>query len=46
MTDDHQSHDDQAMLPIGWPVGRFGATMRAPVETVTYWDAWGTTRPR
>ncbi len=35
-----------AMLPIGWPVGRFGPVTRAPIETVTYWDAWGTTRTR
>lgn len=35
-----------AMLPIGYPVGRFGGVTRAPVETVTFWDAWGTTRPR
>jgi nitroreductase len=35
-----------AMIPIGWPVGRFGPVSRAPVETVTYWDRWGTSRPR
>jgi nitroreductase len=35
-----------ALIPIGWPVGRFGPVTRAPVETVTYWDAWGTTKPR
>ena len=35
-----------AMLPIGYPVGRFGPVARAPVETVTFWDAWGTTRAR
>jgi nitroreductase len=35
-----------AMIPIGHPVGRFGPTTRAPVETVTFWDAWGTIRPR
>jgi len=38
--------DTVAMLPIGWPVGKFGPVSRAPVETVTYWDAWGTTRSR
>jgi len=35
-----------AMLPIGHPVGRFGPTTRTPVETVTFWDTWGTTRSR
>jgi nitroreductase len=35
-----------AMLPIGHPVGRFGPVARAPVETVTFWDQWGATRPR
>jgi nitroreductase len=35
-----------ALVPIGWPVGRFGAVTRAPVETVTYWDEWGKTRGR
>ena len=35
-----------ALIPIGWPIGRFGPTTRAPIETVTYWDRWGTIRPR
>lgn len=35
-----------AMLPIGYPVGRFGPTTRSPVETVTLWGACGTTRRR
>jgi len=35
------------LLPIGWPLGRFGPTgNRAPVETVTYWDRWGASRQR
>ena len=38
--------DTVALIPIGWPVGKFGPVTRAPVDTVTYWDAWGTTRPR
>ena len=32
--------DTVAMLPIGWPVGKFGPVSRAPVETVTYWNRW------
>ena len=35
-----------ALIPIGWPVGRFGPTSRAPVETLTYFDTWGTSRSR
>jgi nitroreductase len=38
--------DTVALLPIGWPVGKFGPVSRAPVETVTYWDRWGTSRSR
>ncbi len=33
-----------ALLPIGWPVGRFGEGPRLPVEAVTYWDEWGAKR--
>jgi nitroreductase len=35
-----------ALVPIGWPVGRFGPTSRAPVETLTYFDTWGRARAR
>jgi len=35
-----------ALVPVGWPVGTFGPVTRAPIETVTFWDAWGTTRTR
>ena len=38
--------DTVALLPIGWPVGKFGPVSRATVETVTYWDRWGTSRSR
>jgi nitroreductase len=30
-----------ALLPIGYPMGRFGPTTRLPVGEVTYWDRWG-----
>jgi nitroreductase len=33
-----------ALIPIGWPVGKFGAGPRKPVEEVTYWDEWGRKR--
>jgi len=35
-----------ALLPIGFPVGRYGPTRRRPVQEVTYWDRWGVTRQR
>jgi len=30
-----------AILPIGWPMGRFGPVGRGPLETITYLDNWG-----
>ena len=30
-----------ALIPVGWPVGKFGAGPRRPIEEVTYWDQWG-----
>ena len=38
--------ETMAMIPIGWPKGKFGAPSRLPVEKVTYWDGWGQTRSR
>ena len=36
-----------AVIPVGYPDGqRFGPTTRKPVDTVTYWDTWGTTKQR
>jgi nitroreductase len=35
-----------AMLPIGYPVGRFGPTKRLPAEDVTFWDGWNQRRAR
>lgn len=29
-----------AMIPIGYPLGRFGPTRRLPVEGVIGWDGW------
>lgn len=31
-----------AMIPIGYPMGRFGPLSRLPVEQVTFRDRWGT----
>lgn len=30
-----------AILPIGWPRGKFGAVRRAPLAEVVYQDRWG-----
>ncbi|HEU4759833.1 MAG TPA: nitroreductase family protein [Dehalococcoidia bacterium] len=38
--------DTLALIPLGWPRGKFGAGERLPVEKVTYWDKWGATRER
>jgi nitroreductase len=37
--------DTAALIPVGWPRGKFGAGPRQPVEAVTYWDRWGAKRP-
>lgn len=34
-----------AMIPVGYPTGRWGEPTRRPVEDVTYWDGWRSTRP-
>lgn len=30
-----------AIIPIGWPMGKFGPTRRAPLEDVIFLDKWG-----
>ena len=30
-----------AILPIGWPMGRFGPLGRGPLKDVVYQDRWG-----
>lgn len=30
-----------ALIPIGYPKGKFGATTRKPVSEVLFWDKWG-----
>ena len=29
-----------AMIPVGYPTGRWGEAVRRPVGEVTYWDTW------
>jgi nitroreductase len=33
--------DTFAMMPIGWPIDRFGAVSRRPLREVVYADSWG-----
>ena len=35
-----------AMIPVGYPLGRWGTAKRRPVEETTYWDRYGERRPR
>jgi nitroreductase len=35
-----------AMIPVGYPTGRWGEAARRPIEEITYWDGWRQTRPR
>lgn len=39
-------YETMAMIPMGWPKGKFGPGQRRPVEDVTYWESWGATRKR
>jgi nitroreductase len=41
-----EKYDAVAMIPLGWPLGRFGSGPRRPVEEVTFWDSWEETRQR
>lgn len=36
--------DTAALVPVGWPKGKFGAGFRLPVKAVTYWEKWGAKR--
>jgi hypothetical protein len=35
-----------AMIPVGYPLGRWGEAKRRPIEETTYWDTYGEKRPR
>ncbi|HEX9547284.1 MAG TPA: nitroreductase family protein [Acidimicrobiales bacterium] len=35
-----------AMIPLGYPLGRWGEAVRRPVEEVTYWDEYRNRRER
>ncbi len=34
-----------AVIPVGFPRGRFGPITREPVETKTHFNRWGGSRP-
>lgn len=34
-----------ALIPVGWPKGKFGSGFRRPVGDVTYWESWGAKKP-
>jgi nitroreductase len=36
--------ETMALIPLGWPKGRFGTPVRLPVEKVVYWEKWGERR--
>ncbi len=38
--------DTMALIPLGYPVGKFGPTNRIPTEKVVYWEKWGQARER
>ena len=38
--------ETMALIPLGWPRGKFGSGDRLPVQKVTYWDKWGQARER
>jgi len=38
--------ETMALIPIGWPKGKFGKPSRLPIEKVVYWDGWGATQTR
>ncbi len=36
--------ETMALIPVGWPKGKFGEPTRMPVEKVVYWEQWGDRR--
>ena len=35
-----------ALIPVGWPEGKFGVPPRLPAEKVVYWERWEKVRER
>lgn len=38
--------ETMALIPLGWPEGKFGMGPRRPVEEVAHWEKWGETKQR
>ena len=36
--------DTFAIIPVGYPLGRWGEAKRSPLREVTFWERWGATR--
>lgn len=34
-----------ALIPVGYPIGKYGPTTRLPVEKITHWERWGVREP-
>jgi nitroreductase len=28
------------VIPVGWPMGKFGAVSRKPLSEIVHWDRW------
>jgi nitroreductase len=39
-------YETAAMIPVGWPRGKFATPSRLPPEKVVYWDSWGERKAR
>ena len=39
------THGVVAVIPIGFPIGKFGPVAREPVETKTHFNRWGQAKP-
>jgi nitroreductase len=35
-----------ALIPLGYPLGRWGEARRLPVREIVYWDGWGRGGPK
>ena len=40
-----ESHGIVAVIPIGYPSGRFGPVSRRPASELTHFDRWGNPHP-
>jgi nitroreductase len=41
-----EEFESLAMIPVGWPKGKFGEAPRRPVEQVVHWESWGSLQQR